>query len=243
MSDYVPLDLTSLSNVENTTIRDRNVGPFGQQTLRGLPFQISPIYFDNNNNRAVEIPIRSKARWVIVAHMLFATRLMHGVPVGQTAAQYPFHFSDDQDRAPITVPIRERFEIAFVPPGWGLQYWGQSPFLAAPDRYDGLQPRDAGAWEFTGFRQTEVNGAWPERFFLWVWDNPSPDRELGCLRIEPLGAAFVVGGVTVSTLDENPLRFEPIRPVKISLASPNHENPPFNPRWVEFPAACCETVY
>jgi hypothetical protein len=225
MSEYVPLDITSLSNVKDNIVEDRNIGPLGPQLLRGLPFHITPISLNRDNKQPVEIPLVGRARWVIVAHGQTESRLLEGEPVGQTVAQYQFQFEDGTS---VAVPIRERFEIAYVPKKGQSGYWGQHPLLSVPDRYDSLQPRDAGAWEDAGERQTETNLAWPERFFLWAWENPNPDRELACLRIEPLGNAFLVGGVTVSSLSEHPLAYEPRQPVKITLSSTDQEKQPFN---------------
>lgn len=221
MSGYTPLDISRWSNVD-TSIETGQLGP---QTLRGLPFNIHPIHFGDSSSQTIEIPIQSSARWVIIAHSLFDSRVIEGEPPGQIVARYRFSFDDAE---PVVVPVRERFEIAFVPPEWRLQYWGQSPFLAVPDRFDSLMPRDAGPWAQTGSRQSEVNQAAPERFFLWAWENPHPDRALDCLSIEPLGRGFQVGGVTLSTLAEHPFGREPRQPVRITLNDTAQGDQPFN---------------
>jgi hypothetical protein len=216
MSDYSPLDISRWSNAQPNAVPHRVKEPFGPQLLRGLPFNIHPMCFNGAGKQPLEIPIRARARWLIVAHGMFDSQLAEGDPVGKVVARYRFHYPD---REPVVVAVRERFEIAFVPPEQGLQYWGNAPFLAVPDRFDSLMPRGTGAWEATGFRQAEVNGAWPDRFFLWAWQNPHPDQELSCLSIEPLGCAFFIGGVTLSALAEHPLQGEPRYPVKITLAN------------------------
>lgn len=213
MSDYVPLDISPQSNFEPGVVPGSRQGPRGPQTLRGLPFNIRPIYFPGDRKQPVEIPVRARACWLIIAHGLFETRLMEGPP-GQLVASYRFQYAD---REPVVVPIRERFEIAFIPPGREIQYWGQPPFLAVPDRPDSLVDRTSGRWEHAGNRQTEVDSAWPERFFLWAWENPFPDHELTCLSIKPLGCAFQIGGITVSALAEHPFQYGPCYPVKVTL--------------------------
>jgi hypothetical protein len=119
--DCTPLDITSLSNVEASPIPRRMKGPFGPQVLRGLPFHISPICFVGDDKQPVEIPVHARAHWVIFAHGLYETGLAEGGPGGQAIARYHFHF---QSGSPIVVPIRERFEIAFVPPGRGAAILG-----------------------------------------------------------------------------------------------------------------------
>ena len=53
---------------------------------------------------------------------------------------------------------------------------------------------------------------------------PKSDR----LLIEPQDRAFLVGGVTLSTLDEDPFGREPRRPVKITLTDAEQADQPFN---------------
>jgi hypothetical protein len=224
MSDYIPLDLSRWSTNDASTTSAEIAGQFGQKVLRGLPFNISPIQFGKEHNQLLEIPIESLARWVIVAHGLPNYFVLEGRSPGQVIANYHFYFQSEE---PVVVPIRERFEIAFIPPHWDLHYWGQPPFLAVPDRFDSLKPREAGRWEEIGFRQTEISSAWPERFFLWAWENPYPDREVSRLSIEPLGYAFQIGGVTLSSLAEHPFGCEPRRPVKITLTNPEQADQPF----------------
>ena len=225
MSDYIPLDLVRWSNVDADALPEGLRGPFGPQALRGLPFNISPIHFDGDHQQPVEIPMSSPARWVIVAHQLRESRIHEGDPVGRVIAHYRFCFEDGE---PVVVPIRERFEIGFVPDVWTIQFFGQLPFLAVPDRLDGLMPREAGRWEHTGFRLTEAYQADPDRFFLWAWKNSQPERKLTGMVIEPEDRAFVVGGVTLSTLAENPFGREPRRPVTITLADAAQADQPFN---------------
>src|ERR1035437_1396371 len=63
------------------------------------------------------------ARRVIVAHRLLEPGAPAGHAVGQTVAEYAFHLAGG---VVVIAPIRERFEIQVVPPGWG-----RLPFLAA----------------------------------------------------------------------------------------------------------------
>ncbi|MBZ0290137.1 MAG: hypothetical protein K8I30_21115, partial [Anaerolineae bacterium] len=208
MSGYVPLDIARWSNGDASALK----GTFGYQVIRGLPFQISPIRFDTSHQQLVEIAVQSAARWVIIAHRLNETHLLEGEPIGRVIANYRFHFQNGEI---VTVPVRERFEIGFVPAQYELQYFGHQPFLAVPDRFDILMPRETGRWEATGFRQMETDSAWPDRFFLWAWENPSRHVPIDCMSIEPKGREFLVGGVTVSSLAEHPFGREPRRPVII----------------------------
>lgn len=225
MVDYMPLDLARWSNVESSTIPGEKGKPLGLQTMRGLPFNVSFVQLGGDHKQPIEIPIQSSAHWVIVAHRLLESYLYQGEPVGHIIANYHFDFKDGQS---VAVPIRERLEIAVVPVVPSNEAWGQMPFLAVPDRPNYLMPRDSGSWGDAGHRLSEAVQAWAERFFLWAWENPHPDREVACLRIEPQGRTFLVGGVTVSSLNEHPFGREPRRPVKITLTNTEQGDQPFD---------------
>jgi len=232
MGDYETLDLGSWCNVSAEWVTKAlpipvagwlpKSGDFpkGQTEFRGLPFRIGellgkpgflgfgPLGYD----QPVEIAVGQCARWVIFAHRLLESRLHEGEPVGRHIATYRFRYADGTE---VPAPIRERFEISVVPPRWG-----QLPFLAVPDQPDCLMPRDAGLWEKLGNRQTEVEMPWPQWFVLWAWQNPYPTRELASLCIEPNGRMFLIAGMTLSSLDEDPFGRGPLLPMTVHLEEP-----------------------
>jgi hypothetical protein len=220
MSDYEPLDLSAVCNAGPALFKGENVPPVGEQSFHGLPFRVGAaataeqqyLGFGSGEGLSrdpVTVPIGQTARWVLFAHALLESRLMAGGPLGVVVAEYVFCYADNEE---VRVPIRERFEVAVVPIGWG-----QHPFLAVPDRKDSLQPRYEGRWGNAGNRQTECNQAWPQHFYLWAWKNPHPDRTLASVRIEPAGPRFVVGAVTLSHVEEEPFSRAAAREVVITL--------------------------
>ncbi len=229
--DYRPLDLSRWCNVGPDWVAENAEFPRGLQTLRGLPFLIgaeegTELCFLGFGTPApgytepVTIPLASPARWVIIAHRLLESYLEQGEPVGKEIALYRFQYTNGEE---ITVPIRERFEISTVPTGWG-----QLPFLAVPDQQEGLIARYQGRWESLGFRQTEAIQAWPRWYVLWAWQNPFPDKEIASLRIEPKDRRFLVAGITLSSLEEDPFGKEARRPAKITLRDPQRAARRFN---------------
>src|SRR5205085_62526 len=130
--------------------------PTGRQSFRGLPFVVGDdegrcflALGGSLDREAVTLPIGRAARSVIVAHRLLESKIMDGGPVGEEVAHYVVRFADgDEER----VTIRDRFEIAIVPTGWG-----QLPFNALPDQGNGLPARYEGRFESAGTRQTEAS--------------------------------------------------------------------------------------
>ena len=93
------------------------------------------------------VGIGQLARRVIVAHRLLEPGAPAGHAVGQIVAEYAFHLAGGEV---VVAPIRERFEIQVVPPGWG-----RLPFLAVTDTSDSNLPRFQGRWDEAGFRLVE----------------------------------------------------------------------------------------
>ncbi|NIM94035.1 MAG: hypothetical protein GTO18_10045 [Anaerolineales bacterium] len=229
MSDYKPVDLSNLCNVQPDWIEEGAQIPEGHQTLRGIPFFITsadsgePTFIGFGSGaytESVEIPLAQCVHWVIFAHRLLDSEILEGEPVGRLVAKYGFIFSDNEA---VEVPIRERFEISAVPPEWG-----RFAMLCVPDGQDYLPNREVGRWEETGQRQMDVRMAWPQHFVLWAWKNPYPERELNSIRIEPQEQRFIIGAITLSTYEENPFGRESLLPVVITLKEEEKAELPFS---------------
>jgi hypothetical protein len=225
MQEYQPLDLASLCNVGVSILGEGAKPAIGPQTYHGLPFRIGVgehcfLGFGADINAdPIVAPINATPKSVIVAHRLLESRIFEGDPVGRLVARYIFRYANGDE---VAVPIRERFEIAVVPPGWG-----QLPFLAWPDNKNGLMPRYEGAWGAAGNRQTEATQAWPSNYYLWVWKNPNPDQTIASIEIVPEGPKFVVAAVTLGYFDEHPICRTAAREVKIVLPQEADAQKPF----------------
>ncbi len=225
MQDYQPLNLSAHCNV-GVNILGENANPaIGEQTFHGLPFQIGSggncfLGFGTDvNTDSISIELNEKPKRVIVAHRLLESKIFEGDAVGRLVANYIFHYADGES---VSVPIRERFEIAVIPPGWG-----QMPFLAWADRKDGLHPRYEGSWGSAGNRQTEATQAGPSNYYLWVWENPNPSEPIESIEIVPAGLKFIVAAVTLGHLDEAPITRRATREVKITLPQDEDAQKPF----------------
>ncbi len=240
MSDYVPLDLSAICNAGPEVCgADRNAA-VGVQQYHGLPFQIGVegrgecfIAFGNElplQTDSVSIPVKTTAHWALFAHALLSTALHDGDPPARVVARYVIVYEDGQQ---IELLIRERFEISVVPVSWG-----EHPFLAVPDVPDTLMPRYEGKWESAGFRQTEARQATPRDYYLWPWRNPRPDVMIAHIQIrqgdggrrttgDPPLTPFIIAGITLSHLEEEPFSRDAVVPVKIALSNPADVMEPF----------------
>ena len=237
MTDYQPLDLSSLCNTGMEVLGEGNDAPVGSQSFRGLPFQVGSPEGDRNRcflafgeghkSEPMTVSINQTAKSVIVAHRLLVSPIMDGGPVGALVGEYVFHLEGGEE---VSVPVRDRFEISVAPtyslrsgPGGGL------PFLALPDQNDSLVDRYEGPWDSAGRRQTEASQGSPRGYFLWAWMNPEPQRAIVSLEIVPKGGhPFLIAGITLGHTDEFPFSREAKREVKITLPRPADAQKPFD---------------
>jgi hypothetical protein len=216
MSAYQPLDLSSLCNAGIDVLgTDGNTDlPLGATQFRGLPFQIGSASASGGDclvkpDSTVSVPVSQAARWVVFAHRQLEPSARAGHGVGTVVAEYVFHLSSG---TAVTVPIRERFEIQIL----GHE-WGRFPFRAQPDKHDFNFPRFKGNWSGAGFRLVEHMKGWPDTFYLWYWENPEPGTTIERIDLVPKGVPFVVGGITISDLDEEPFVRTPARPIRLTV--------------------------
>src|SRR6202034_3780151 len=169
MPSYQPVDLSAACNAGVDVLGDEPGDvPLGRVDLRGLPFLIGSQ--PPSAQRCFLLPgapmrvgMGRPARRVIVPHRRLEPGAPAGHAVGQTVAEYVFHLAGGDV---VVAPIRERFEIQVVPPGWG-----RLPFLAVTDTSDHSMPRFEGRWGDAGARLVEHDLGWPAGYFLWCWEN------------------------------------------------------------------------
>ena len=221
MSDYEPLDLTDHLNGGMDVLGASGTAEIGPRHFRGLPFTIGNdpercFISLHGDSEPVSIPVGSAASRIIFAHRLLVSEIDEGGPVGVHIADYIFSLANGQEHI---VPVRERFEIGFVPTD---SFRGPSglPFLAVTDGKHRLFPRNEGPWQEIGRRQTEYLQAAAHSYFLWSWTNPERDVAIESIRIVPKGPSFLIAGVTLSQMDEHPFARQGRREAKITITDP-----------------------
>ena len=231
MAEYQPIDLLPLCNANATLFGSEADPPRGDQLFYGIPFKIgsdnpdAPCFLGFGQEEGLlsgnlEMPVGQTAYRVLFAHSVLDSRIMQGDPVGRIIAHYVFKYDDGQDEV---VSIRERFEIGYVP-----FVWGQYTFLSVPDRKPKLIARYQGPWEGSGRRQTEAGQEGAEAYYLWAWENPRPGQPIASIEIRPEDRTFVIAGITLAHIDEEPFCRNAARAVKIELPQPEDADQPFN---------------
>ena len=229
MPDYEPLDLSEHLNGGLGVLGAGATADIGPRRFRGLPFAIGDdpsrcfVSLDGDSEGVTVRVGRSTSR-IIFAHRLLTSDIDAGGPVGVHVADYVFSLENGQQWV---VPIRERFEIGFVPAG-PSQGTSGLPFRAVTDGKHRLMPRKEGQWQEVGRRQTEYLQATARSYFLWSWTNPEPEVPVEAIQIVPNGPSFVVAGVTLSHLDEHPFARQGRREARITITDPVLASSPFD---------------
>ena len=241
MSGYQPLDLSSLCNASRADVAGRHKAetgdplllgggslldaPVGEQSFRGLPFLVGGPQTSSDDlcfielaggSGPVTILVGQRAPRIIFAHRLLESELMDGGEMGTLVAEYVFHLSGGER---LVESVRERFEIAYLPREWGMGV----PFRALPDVRDDLISRYEGPWGLAGYRQTgtDTGDEPPMNYYIWAWENPSPNRIVESVEIVPNGPRFLVAGITLGLTDEDPFARQGTREVKVTLTDPD----------------------
>lgn len=260
MADYEVLDLSAHYNAgADVRTSVRHPPPTGDAEYRGIPFLLGPdtgacfialgrLPGDHKSAPAcVSIPLGKTAQNVIFAHAQLETFLEHGDALGRTIALYRFVY---QDGHCVEVPIRERFEISYLPLPWGFL-----PFASFPDGRDSLHTRGPVHPGDAGNRQTEAGMGWPVNYFLWAWQNPRPEAPLDHIELqaaEVRGRApgradalvhpdealdewgnfplpgLVIGAITLGHAKEQPFHQTAGVPVKLTLTRPEDADKNFD---------------
>jgi hypothetical protein len=230
MNDYEPLDLSSCTNCGVEFAGDPAQPLVGTQSLHGLPFQIGAcgdgrescwigFHGESGTTGPVTVPVGQKARTLIFAHALLESKVYEGENIGAVVAEYVVSFKGGES---VRISVRERFEVSVWP-----TLWGQWPFHAMPDVRDGLISRYEGPFDASGRRQAEVEQGRGGLYYLTAWKNPHSSREIETITIEPAGRKFLVAGITLGHLEEDPLRKFPNREVQIHLTREEDAERPF----------------
>ena len=209
----------------------------GRQSLLGLPFLVGQDDGEPDGACFIDLkggdaPGRCRGQAapplrVVFAHRLLESKLAEGGPLGVDVAEYVFHLADGSvERA----AIRERFEIAGLSGRGGLGGRAGMPYLAVPDHGAEPMPRTSGPWDAMGRRQFEAeSGTRRSTTTSGHGRTPAAEQSIDAIEIVPKGPRFLVVGITLGSVDENPLVRTGRRPVKLVLKDAERASPSIRP--------------
>ncbi|WP_353987712.1 CehA/McbA family metallohydrolase [Ruicaihuangia caeni] len=228
--EYEPIDLTPVFTAPADIMEDPHEITLGQRTLHGLPFSFgtpdAAFAIAAPGGAPVTVAVSDEARWLVFAHAVLEPHLFEGGSIGETVGAYRVVFDDGES---VDVPLRQRFEIGPTPRKWSGRAlpldWGQTPFLAVNDAEHELMDRTCGRYDEAGARLVEIEDpqsrvpyVLPYRFYLWAWQNPRPDARIERIELRGERHTIVLGALTRSVLDEEPLIREVARETLFTFA-------------------------
>jgi hypothetical protein len=219
--------------------------PGGRETFWGIPFELRPVDADARwlwvaptaPRQAISLDGRT-ADYLVVAHFCLPAVASRDqtteVPTpsgkvitpGEHLATYLLAYEDGTEAR---IPIRRRFEVNDA----YLDY-GHLPFAARPHRepvlLDWRGPHGDQQW---GRNQQTSDGSPYGRWNGWranVWihaiPNPNPARPLQAIELEGVDGWVGVGGLTLVTGSDHPLRHGPLETLRICVEGEDAGTPP-----------------
>lgn len=198
--------------------------PAGDCLFWGVPFQLGEaatkafvVVAEKAGNQVAEkatIAVGQKAKRVLFAHLCGAT--CNGGPtlegLGEDIGTYRIKLANG---TVVEQGLRRRFEVhdAQVP-------WGHHPFLCRNCReFFSVAMNDPdGTWGRNQMGVTTKNGSDLEGWWIFGWENPEPDQEIVEIEVVAANSApLVLGAITLSMEDEDPLAWPPREEIAIDV--------------------------
>ncbi|MBN1250438.1 MAG: hypothetical protein JXC32_22430, partial [Anaerolineae bacterium] len=196
--------------------------PTGPCISWGIPFDVGvPLLLDGE---PVEVTLPpTTATWFVVMHTAdlaempvskdgLISPMRGGGMLNQHVADYVFVYDDGTEAR---VQIRRRHQI-----GSYRRRWGENCFQAVAHRKP--SPVNAAHEQLTaGWGQTQTrvfqNDGGPWTNWLWAWENPSPEKPVVGLRLEPIAGCMLVFGLAAGDVSDQPLRWRRRRKALLTL--------------------------
>jgi len=212
----------------NERLAGKNLALTGENVVRGIPFHLggaegNNILFLKDDEITLNFDEPITCRYLVLIHTASVkrdtpdedgiTRPARGRTIlGDKAADYQLLY---EDASADPVAIRRRFAIGEFGKDWGDECFeavSLTKHIAVPtlsERMSAGQPPGA----FFGNSQTRVGGdpagnQVPVKYWLYALENQKPDQAVTGIRFTPSDdAVLLILGLTVTNLEENPLRW------------------------------------
>lgn len=236
---FTPVSLENEFNIKRSEVEgfvrewDLLGYAFGEQSLRGIPFQLGESR-DNNaillDDAAVAIHLNGvRASFLVFLHIVennpdekldgFSNVPVAGNELGAHVSTYKIQYRDGTE---VTQDIRRRFAIQQPYIGWAA-----SPFEAITSAPDSLS-RSSSEDRMLGAKQTSTYGRMECRHFsgrdstsvnLWMYalQNPHPAKEIESLELVPSSERSMIFGISHTLVEDHPLRGSGRQKIRLSV--------------------------
>ncbi len=217
-------------------LEDRRHLLLGGSILCGIPFELGMegdapnVLLLKDGPVTLELPRPSHDPFLIFLHAADykenacgedgLVRHYMGTPrLGEVVAVYEFRYLDGTRH---DIPVRRRFNI-----GEFTHHWGTDSFECIPhtkpqafrtNTDDIVRGRESKrAWGESLYRSSEGGSDSGMKHWIFAAENPHPEKDLCAITFKPGNGTVFIFGVTGSTLQSNPIRWEPSKRLKLVL--------------------------
>jgi len=235
-SEFIPVNLTKIYNrkgfsfsgeeLADERFAGKDVALTGQNVARGIPFNLgnardNNVLFLKDCEATLDLDEPIKCRYLVFMHTAVTKRTMpdaDGITrpargntiLGDKVAEYQIIYDDDTVQS---VPILRRFAIGDIHRDWGDECFEAVPMskpIAVPTTTESMNKGTAPAGDW-GWTQTRVGsdpvGNAPVRYWLYAMENKNPDKAIKAIKFIPNDNTLLVIGLSVTSLEQNPLRW------------------------------------
>lgn len=234
--EFKPISLVSIYNrngasftaeeLADERLAGKDLALTDENVVRGIPFHLGKsegnniLFLKSETAFIMEMPLT--CRHLVFIHTALPKRDAPGedgitrpsrgrIILGDKAADYQLIYEDGSVGS---IPIRRRFAIGEMRKDWGDECFEAVSLtkpIAIPTISERMSMGDPpGA--FFGQSQTRVGGdpseyQVPIKYWIYALENPKPDQPIKGIRFIPADGALLILGLTVTDLEENPLRW------------------------------------
>ncbi|MGQ9608299.1 MAG: CehA/McbA family metallohydrolase [bacterium] len=245
--EFLPISLTSIYNRKGFSfteeeLADKNfvgkdIALVGQNVIRGIPFNLGSarennILFLKNDTVTLNLGYPIKCRYLVFIHTAVTKRDKPGedgiyrpargrMILGDKVAEYQLVYEDE---TVWSVPIKRRFAIGDIHKDWGDECFEALPLskhIAVPTSSEsltmGLQPAGHWGWTQTRVGSDPVSNILPIGYWIYALENQNADKAIKSLKFITDDNAILILGLTITSLEQNPLRWDRRKKVLITV--------------------------
>lgn len=244
--EFRPVDLSRVYNrkghsftgdeLNDLNLEGRDIALTGRNVIRGIPFQLGNpkdynVLFLKEDAVTLTFDEPITCHYLVFVHSAVTkrdapdsdgiTRPARGrIILGETVADYQLIYHDGTEKSN---PIRRRFAIGDMNKDWGDECFEAVPVgkhIAIPTTSECMSMNIA-PMAYWGNSQTRIgwseDGDAPIRYWLYPLENKDVDKPIKAIRFVPRDGVALIVGLSITSLEQNPIRWESRNKVLLTL--------------------------
>ncbi len=236
--EFIPINLASIYNrkgfsfteeeLADKNFEGKDIALTGQNVIRGIPFNLgntreNNVLFLKNETVTLNLESLIKCHYLVFIHTAVTKRDMPDkdgiyrpargrIILGDKVAEYQLVYEDETVQSTF---IKRRFAIGDIHKDWGDECFEALPLskqIAVPTSTEslsmGLAPAGHWGWTQTRVGSDPVSNILPIGYWIYAMENMNPDKAIKSIKFIVDDNAILILGLTVTSLEQNPLRWD-----------------------------------